>query len=131
MKKAFITLQLVFCICMVVTALNGPSDPAAIRIAGSWKFKSVASENVSTTHYLTTLYAESEYHFGKNNTFTGTFFSLPVSGTWEVSGNALVLNKGTAKEESYTFTQSSPDNLILSGSEKGNTVLIEFEKEIK
>lgn len=129
MKKAFVTLQLIFGVIIIVGALND-SIPTERTLSGSnWKFKSLACESSSTQDYLSSLYDNCQYRFSDDHTFTGTFFGLAVSGTWETTNDTLILNKGTIKEEVYHFVLPSAGSLILKGTEKGNQILIEFIKE--
>jgi hypothetical protein len=129
MKKAFI-VALLFAFCAAMVAAISISNTRVTNLSGgTWKFKAVNSNNVSTAHYLATIYRETKYQFAKNNTYTGTFFELPIVGTWEVSADTLVLNKNTYKEEVYTFVFPSQEKLILLTTEKNSKVIIEFEKE--
>jgi hypothetical protein len=129
MKKIFVALSLV-CITLTLIAITGSSSEMVNALtANSWKFKSVVSEAPSASDYLTTIYKGAEYKFAADNSFTGSFFELPVSGTWSVSNDTLYLNKGTDKEEMYTFTISHEHELILTGTEKGSKVHMSFVKE--
>lgn len=129
MKKALIILILVGLFPSVI-ALTINYSTAEVKnhlIGKNWQFKTVSSEDPTTLHYLTTLYGEAGYRFSDDYTFTGKFFELPMAGTWAISGETLILNKGTLKEESYTFVFPTERTLILQMTEKGNKILIEFE----
>jgi hypothetical protein len=113
---------------MIVTAIYG-SEAQKPLAGSSWEFRSVVSDNPTTVHYLSTLYGKAEYTFLDNHTYTGTFFELPISGTWVTYADMLILNQETDKEEVYKFSlTSNNNNLVLHATEKGNSVIIEFVK---
>jgi hypothetical protein len=129
MRKIFIALSLV-CITLTLIAITGSSREMANALtANSWKFKSVISEDRSASDYLTTIYEGTHYNFAADNSFTGSFFELSVSGTWSVLNDTLYLNKGTDKQEIYTFTFSHEKELVLTGTEKGSKVHMSFVKD--
>jgi hypothetical protein len=116
---------------LTLIAITGSSSKITVDslTANAWKFKSAVSEDLSTSHYLSTIYEGARYHFKEDNNFTGSFFSQAVSGTWDVSNDTLYLNKGTAREEMYTYMISREENLILTATERGSKVHISFVKE--
>jgi hypothetical protein len=131
MKKSFLTLLLSFLVAVIAIGVTFSSEKEKNRnnlTMASWRFKSVTSKDPGTSHYLTSIYEGSEYRFADDHTFSGTFFGLPASGTWESANETLIINKGTNKEETYTFTISDDHGLVLEGTEKGNKVFINFVK---
>mgnify|MGYP000560107233 CR=1 FL=1 len=130
MKKiTIITLLFVFSTALIAPATDCSTSETNNTLAGkTWIFKRLKAENPYTVHYLATVYEEAQYRFSDNHRYTGSFFGLPISGTWEVSDNNLVLDKGTSKEETYRFVLPASDNLVIVATEKGNEVFIEFEK---
>jgi hypothetical protein len=129
MKKNFVVLSFLSTLLILLAFSDSSSDVTNTLIGNTWKFKSIASENVSASHYLTTIYDGAQYRFSEDNTFTGSFFGLPMSGTWEVSNDILFLNKGTGKEEMYEYTIVYGKDLVLKGTEKGNKFLMTFASE--
>lgn len=130
MKKAFVILMLVglFPSVVALTINYSTAEVTNHLIDKNWQFKTVSSQDPTTLHYLTTLYGEAGYRFADNHTYTGKFFELPVTGTWEISDEMLILNKGSLKEETYKFAFPSEHTLILQTSEKNNKVIIELEQ---
>ena|SRR5687768_12323995 len=127
MKKIVVALAF---ICITLTALTGSTGKTTNALtANTWKFKSVVSDDISASHYVGTIYEGAQYRFTPDNNFTGSFFELSVSGTWNVSNDTLYLNKGTSKEEIYTYTISQENDLILKGTERGSKILLSFGKE--
>lgn len=128
MKKAFIVILVLLCTSMLVIEIqeNSNSTEKNSLAGSSWHFKTAVSKNTSTMDYLSTIYGKASYNFSNDHTYTGTFFELAISGTWEVSENTLILNKGKSSEEVYGFVLSSNGNLILQTTEKGDSAFIEF-----
>jgi hypothetical protein len=127
MKKLIVALAFIL---ITLIALTGSASKMTNALtANSWKFKSVASEDVSASHYVGTIYEGAQYRFTDDNNFTGSFFELSVSGTWNVSNDTLYLNKSTSREEIYTYTISPENALILKATERGSKVLLNFVKE--
>lgn len=129
MKKAFVIILFTVCAWMIVGAIdNSSADVTPLITASVWKFKSVYSQNPSTVQYMTPLFDGTTFQFDPDGTYSGKFFEKVSHGTWEISEKQLVLNKGTFKEESYTFSIPSGDKLMLETTEQGDKVLLEFVK---
>lgn len=123
------TLLIVFARILMAPEIQSSTGLVAKGFAGkNWIFKRLKAENPYTVHYLATLYEGTQYRFNEDHSYTGNFFGLVISGTWDVSSDMLILNKGTNSEESYKFSFPSPENVILEATEKGNNVYLEFAR---
>ena len=104
-------------------------DYHSILSGHTWIFKTALSESPAAAHYMSTIYNQTTYNFRDDLTFSGEFFEFNVSGTWEINDKALILNKDTGREEVYHIEASTPQGLILSTIEKGDRVILQFEKK--
>lgn len=131
MKKIF-SLTILFVVSSTMVALayfyfEGSSNPKTLA-GHNWKFYSLVAEDSETGHYVSTIYENAEYDFAADHTYTGTFFGMHISGTWELNNDILVLNKNTSKEEAYMVSEITPQNFVIKMTEKGKTVAMQFVK---
>ena len=135
MKKIF-SLTILFVVSSTMMALayfyfDGSYDSKgmASQLSGhNWRFYSLVSEDADTGHYVSTIYQGAEYNFAADNTYSGNFFGMTISGTWELDDDILILNKNTSKEEAYMISSPSSKSFVIKTTEKGKEVSLQFVK---